>query len=1442
VNANLLNGKGEIQNVDLNCAFLNETISKVSPFLELERVHVSKLSFHVSSWTNLRKAPIRIDIEHVHAVAIEPLHFVQKTQRKSVRQITKSELIQLIHAGLHSTRQSYNIFDRILDNLTIEIVSVTMDFQPWGKFKTRRKGPWTPPAIEIRLAAIRVFSVNEYGQEAPPEEVWRHNHHHHGTLTLYKKLEMEYQISIRPNGSPVSIPLVSGRDNKMEVHVAMQRRVRDGEWLAIQIDATVPKLHVDLPADVIPHLAHWTAGVAYTISKDRGFVDPLKPTDQDGNSEPELTMRSSHSGEREDVLEEQESGADMPVDVVDSSSSSESEGEESGDEDVPEKVDAAGAGSAKQGTSQPSVAHLLPPNQRDRPVIVLPNGLVIHEKLTFSLSVHDAVVRGMYAPKYDGHVQVVAKGCIIEAIWPKISQEKGGYAQASLSYLSVQERYGQRLRTVLVGGVQFDGTGPVEKPSKPLPEISRDESFPLFEDRSVRADPLGLRHSFPAQAFGLKTTVDFSKKLSSESDATEEEIHVHHEIGIERFDVVLDTHAWCRVIRFALNEDGDGFDPRWHTGDWTDSLKPEMLISPKAPLNLDECRQEKKQLFLDENEFISSDLFNMTTRITNVNVRIPAPIHEDARSCDILIRLEESMLVVSSALPRTFLSGKIGNSIYGDDVKSKGVIDFPNDPSDIAYVLENTEDPSSRQRGVMTSRAMSTFRLQLTLRDFSIRIVPVISLCTRKEPHQLLAPSEMTMIVCFEGEPPETPDSNLTKMALFVSFLAHRFEVNLDFDLAASAVSTLLHHAEVVEATLTDCLGLFESEKTADSQIDPSESSVDDLPVYSTESSIRKSLRGRKVLVRRQIHLSRETGGVSVAFCLQLAEFRLHLWRQNVPYTGPLRPSQENDVAEETFSEKYVPLVQLMDFEMKGLEIAVEGSVLRQTRRIILKGCMSEARLKGCDLAHVFQEADANVKATSDSLNAKEEERADASSLQETKMLELFALGSNAIILDDVGEESNQATAYGMAVRFEERLEEVRSFSFASDIASRGVMSCRVEDIETLAVLILEALLMPTWSKSRLLERDLDRAPVGLFPPRTVGSLFISLVPSEIRSIDGIAPFRADDESTLELVGRVPGKGVDRLLRDIISKVLPKDVELLLLRSHISNFLVNMPGPASDAFSGFGLLVHQLDFSAGYVGTPRAVDSAMLGMLARRGETWSKVMQTQEQGLQHRISSRQSLNAVIPRDDTYLIKDNLIPAFDLGYTYAGSKAFLSLANGLEIENLERIDDFIMELSTFLRRCKKTAINILGTLATLRAPSAGDLHLAGEWSSFNPVVAACSSSATTIRSVREVFGRFSEEIADHDQSLRRLLTKREREMDDLRYTVFAKERERIGALALVAAQVTGWLRVGGAQKTGQRGLITCMLWPHWSVVRRSLLIMYSGPGNVSYICLIERVCW
>ena len=57
--------------------------------------------------------------------------------------ITEAELIQRIAEGFKPFRGSvsYGLCDRIVDNMTIEMESLPLEYQTWVNFKTQRLGP-----------------------------------------------------------------------------------------------------------------------------------------------------------------------------------------------------------------------------------------------------------------------------------------------------------------------------------------------------------------------------------------------------------------------------------------------------------------------------------------------------------------------------------------------------------------------------------------------------------------------------------------------------------------------------------------------------------------------------------------------------------------------------------------------------------------------------------------------------------------------------------------------------------------------------------------------------------------------------------------------------------------------------------------------------------------------------------------------------------------------------------------------------------------------------------------------------------------------------------------------------------------------------------------------------------------------------------------------------
>jgi len=179
------------------------------------------------------------------------------------------------------------------------------DYQPWGKFKTKRLGPWTPLIWQVRLGHIRWVTGDALGHEpgggggnigaaarertttaAPVDDVT--------SVWVYKRLSLEYQLLLQLHqwGSSSNdaslpplppIPILTGQlsdasSSPLQIHVALQcRKQHHGEILAVQVNATIPRLQLEIHAAMVPHLAHAMAGLSFLLCKDRAFSNPLKP-------------------------------------------------------------------------------------------------------------------------------------------------------------------------------------------------------------------------------------------------------------------------------------------------------------------------------------------------------------------------------------------------------------------------------------------------------------------------------------------------------------------------------------------------------------------------------------------------------------------------------------------------------------------------------------------------------------------------------------------------------------------------------------------------------------------------------------------------------------------------------------------------------------------------------------------------------------------------------------------------------------------------------------------------------------------------------------------------------------------------------------------------------------------------------------------------------------
>lgn len=149
-----ISSKGSITNVKLNTALLNQLLTEppygLFPYIQLKAVTLTELRLEVTSYTNLKKAPVVLVIDEVFVDAEEMLeyHFDGKhSNNSSVANPTAAQTSA-------TTKQQYGLLHRITDNLSIRINKIHIAFQPLGKFKTRRVGKWTPPGVKVELKDV----------------------------------------------------------------------------------------------------------------------------------------------------------------------------------------------------------------------------------------------------------------------------------------------------------------------------------------------------------------------------------------------------------------------------------------------------------------------------------------------------------------------------------------------------------------------------------------------------------------------------------------------------------------------------------------------------------------------------------------------------------------------------------------------------------------------------------------------------------------------------------------------------------------------------------------------------------------------------------------------------------------------------------------------------------------------------------------------------------------------------------------------------------------------------------------------------------------------------------------------------------------------------------------------------------------------------------------
>ena len=252
------------------------------------------------------------------------------------------------------------------------------------------------------------------------------------------------------------------------------------------------------------------------------------------------------------------------------------------------------------------------------------------------------------------------------------------------------------------------------------------------------------------------------------------------------------------------------------------------------------------------------------SKLTNIRFSLPAPVHEDVKTSSVVVCLADMMVLVSSALPKTILSGAISPSSEDSDQAQS----YPNDPSDISANISRMAEIMSAGVDAKDMRS-STFRIQVTMDGLTVEARPAIPLHDAPEWQSIILPTKMSFLACIDVTAPPTAHTRKA-MGIAVHLSAHlqKLQLNLDFDVIVGIVSCLMHHIECFQRTIQNIF----SAKDGDKQL-----AVAEKP--SVEEAGGGSL-GR--VLKSQVSRTLESGIVATLAGLHIDELDVRIWRQEI--------------------------------------------------------------------------------------------------------------------------------------------------------------------------------------------------------------------------------------------------------------------------------------------------------------------------------------------------------------------------------------------------------------------------------------------------------------------------------------------------------------------------------------------------------------------------------
>ena len=843
-----------------------------------------------------------------------------------------------------------------------------------------------------------------------------------------------------------------------------------------------------------------------------------------------------------------------------------------------------------------------------------------------------------------------------------------------------------------------------------------------------------------------------------------------HELGINNIQLIIDSDPIYRAVCHLWKKDSR-YNPRWHTGNWTDVLSPEILKMKPHLFKWEEYVQP-----LHSSESMIDFFSNATIAGKNICAKIPAGIKEDLHNSDIIVSLGEIMVIVNTHLPRDILDGKITG--YTGVKQQKENITYPNDPSDLCYD-KRLEDPESIDASIHINP-----RIQVTFPSFSVELKPILPFLKASQPKKLLSLNHPVILFSMDHF------ENDTENVLFVSTLIRSLIINVDIELLLTAIGTMEYHFGVINETIS----IISSWN----------------PEYS------------EVLIEKtQIQSAQEP---QVIFCAHINKAEILFWRQNVP----LKQHFETDIDEETTA----CVVLLCKLTIEQLELGLESRTnycnsLADALDLLNPANVTSPKtfcLLKCFIASVILEicnSNSFGKSYSTEIdhvtNQIETEPVKNVPLIMTDLIQFVSLGesisdrylSSIIKEEEITKASDKkSSSTGLSMRVEIWSFDSSGIAISSEV-DRLKLHLDLNAVNNVCTLFTEGLLKSALycSPQHHSTLSIEEGNSSLFPRGSVGAEIESLISKSLRVEDNPSKLSNTD----------------------IAELNDEKVNYFLTKLSASNLIVEIPGHkrmqsgAKHDPSFFALIVNAVNLSLVSFPSTSQNDLCVL----ESNHPWQKELCNTSKGLHIVMNSHQCLNFISTLNNDESKHESIaavVSIFGIEVSVHPTDVKAGLQNSsITCSNTNLIERFLNTLSSYkdsLESISNDFKTIFGSISYKSITGA---------SSQNP--SHTEKTIDSIQNARLLLNKIGHLIATNDLAIQSALSKKERELDRVRTEMFTKERQRIAVLSILSHTCSGWMRVGDRGTHGQRVVSTTTLTKYWVTLRHSLIILFMAPGMV-----------